>query len=121
MAHFANINEEGIVTQVIVVNNSVLLDENNIESEEKGVQFCKQIFGENSIWKQTSYNSSFRGNFAGIGYTYDDEKNVFIPPKPYDSWALNETNFQWESPTPYPNDGNFYFWDENIFSWLLVS
>jgi hypothetical protein len=119
MAHFANIDENGIVTQVIVVNNSVLLDENNQEIEEKGIQFCKQIFGLNTNWIQTSYNSNFRGTFAGVGFTYNQEKDVFVPLKPYNSWILLNDGFTWVSPIPYPNDDNYYVWDENNICWIL--
>jgi hypothetical protein len=121
MAHFANVDENGIVRQVIVVSNSVLLDENNQESEEKGIEFCKQIFGSSSNWIQTSYNNNFRGTFAGIGFSYNPEKDIFVPPKPYESWVLLENGFTWVSPIPYPNDGNFYLWDENNLTWSLVS
>lgn len=93
MAHFAEL-DNNIVKQVIVVHNNELLD-NGIESEVKGIAFCQSLFG--GIWKQTSYNGNIRKNFAGIGYTYDQERDAFIPPKPSEgSWILNEETCLWE-------------------------
>jgi hypothetical protein len=80
MAHFAQLDENNIVQQVIVVHNNELLDESGNESEAKGIAFCKSIFGENTRWIQTSYNGSFRGKYAGIGYTYNANENVFVAP-----------------------------------------
>lgn len=116
MAHFAQIDENNIVQQVIVVHNNELLDENGVEQESKGIQFCKQLFGGD--WAQTSYNASFRKNYAGIGYTYDSTRDAFIAPKPHNSWVLNEVTCQWEPPTPMPNDGNIYYWDEDSLTWV---
>jgi hypothetical protein len=118
MAHFAQLDENNVVTQVIVVNNNELLDENGIEQESKGIAFCQALFGGN--WKQTSYNGNTRKNYAGIGYTYDDSRNAFIPPKPYNSWLLNEDTCQWEAPVSYPDDGNKYEWNEETISWTLI-
>lgn len=118
MAHFAQLDENNVVTQVIVVHNNELMD-NGVESEAKGIAFCQSLFpGTN--WKQTSYNRNFRKNYAGIGYTYDAQRDAFIPPKPYTSWVLNEEICQWSAPTPYPTDGNRYSWDESTISWTLV-
>lgn len=119
MAHFAQIDGNDLVTQVIVVHNNELLD-NGVESEAKGVAFCQSLFGANTIWKQTSYNANMRKNYAGIGFTYDAQRDAFIPPKPYASWTLNETTCQWESPIPYPTDGKIYQWDEGTASWVEV-
>ena len=80
MAHFAQLDENNVVTQVIVVTNEELLD-NGVESEAKGIAFCKSLLGEETIWIQTSYNSKIRKNYAGIGYTYDTDRDAFIPPK----------------------------------------
>ena len=121
MAHFAKLGTGNIVEQVIVVNNEELLDENGIEQEQKGIDFCKLLFGEDTNWVQTSYNSSFRKNYAGIGFSYDQTKDVFIQPKPYDSWILNETTCNWETPIPMPQDGNFYEWNEETLSWDLIN
>jgi len=118
MAHFAQL-ENNIVKQVIVVSNQDILDENGQESEEKGIAFCSNLLG--GTWKQTSYNGKIRKNYAGIGYTYDEVRDAFIPPKPYNSWLLNESTCQWESPIPYPNDNKFYVWDEETTSWVEIN
>jgi hypothetical protein len=94
MAHFAQLDESNIVTQVIVVHNNELLD-NGVESEAKGVAFCQSLLGGN--WVQTSYNNNIRKNFAGIGYSYDQTRDAFIPPKPEEgNWVLNEDTCKWE-------------------------
>ena len=82
--------------------------------------FCKSLFGWNTNWVQTSYNGNIRKNYAGIGYTYDAGRDAFIAPKPFPSWVLNEDNCIWEAPTPKPNDGKFYSWDEATTSWVEV-
>ena len=117
MAHFAQLNTQDIVIDVIVVNNNVI---NNLpfpESEPIGVEFCKSLYGADTIWKQTSYNGNFRKNYAGIGYTYDVAIDAFVPPQPYPSWTLNTQTAQWEAPVPYPTDGGVYYWDEATLSW----
>lgn len=128
MAHFANLDEDNLVTQVIVVDNNDILDEQGNESEEVGIQFCKNLFGT-SKWKQTSYNTRanehpkgnpFRKNYAGIGYTYDEIKDAFIPPQPFPSWELCEETYLWQSPVPHPNDGKNYIWNEELINWELV-
>lgn len=119
MAHFARI-ENNIVTQVIVVNNQELLDENNQEQESLGIAFCKSLFGENTQWRQTSYNRNLRKNFAGIGYTFNEERDDFVAPQPYDSWNLNLHDGQWYPPVSYPNDGKAYYWDETTLSWIQI-
>lgn len=119
MAHFAEIDENNIVKKVIVVHNNELLDENDVEQEQKGIEFCVSHFGGN--WVQTSYNGSFRKNYAGIGWTYDPIRDAFIPKQPFDSWVLNEDTCRYEAPLPYPNDTeNFYIWDENVLNWKKV-
>lgn len=115
MAHFAQLDENNVVTQVIVVHNNELMD-NGQESEAKGIAFCQSLFG--GSWKQTSYNGNIRKNYAGIGYTYDSGRDAFIPPKPFDSWLLNETTCLWEAPVSYPTDGKRYYWDEPTLSWV---
>jgi len=120
MAHFAQLDDDNFVLQVIVVNNSDCLDENGNESEAVGVAFCKAILGEATRWKQTSYNGNIRKNYAGIGYTYDAGRDAFIPPKPYASWLLNETTCLWDVPTPMPQDDKQYQWDEPTTSWIEV-
>lgn len=121
MAHFAEIDDNNIVQRVIVIHNNELLDENGIEQESKGIAFCKSLFGSNTNWVQTSYNGSFRSKYAGINYTYDAHRDAFIAPKPYPSWNLNETTLIWEPPVAYPNDGNFYSWNEQTQSWDRLS
>ena len=116
MAHFAKINNENIVEQVIVVNNDVILKSDGTESELKGKQFLNSILGQ-AKWVQTSYNGSFRKNYAGIGFTYDSERDAFIPQKPFNSWILNEDTCRWESPITYPTDGKLYNWNEDILNW----
>ena len=119
MAHFAEIGLNNTVLRVIVVNNEVLKDENGVEQESIGQEFCRNLLG--GIWIQTSYNSNFRKNYAGIGYVYDAERDAFIPPKPFNSWLLNEETCQWEPPTPMPTDGEPYDWDEDTTSWVKLS
>lgn len=118
MAHFAQLDENNTVLQVIVVHNNELLDENGVEQESKGIQFCQSLFGGN--WVQTSYNASFRKNYAGPGYTYDPVRDAFLQPKLYDSWVLNDDTCQWEPPVAYPTDGKVYRWDEETVSWIEV-
>ena len=122
MAHFAQLDENNIVTQVIVVNNETIDNLPFPSSEPKGIQFCQSLFGNDTRWAQTSYNSSFRYNFAGQGFAFNDAvlpNGAFIPPKPYNSWVLNEFSCLWESPIPYPDDANSYFWDEETKSWIV--
>lgn len=102
MAHFAQLDENNLVTQVIVISNQEILDSNGNESEEIGINFCKKLFGENTNWKQTSYNNNFRIRYANIGDTYNEKLDAFIVPKYYDSWILNENTCEWNAPTPAP-------------------
>lgn len=118
MAHFAEIGLNNTVLQVIVVHNNELLDENGQESEAKGAEFCRNLFG--GTWVQTSYNGKIRKNYAGIGFTYDSARDAFIAPKPYPSWNLDEQTCQWQPPTPMPNDGKIYQWDEATTSWKVM-
>ena len=115
MAHFTKINLDNIVEQVIVVNNSVLLDENGIEKEFKGIEFLNSLFGY-ANWVQTSYNGNFRKQYAGVGYTYDSTKDKFIAPQPFNSWTLDSDD-DWQPPTPCPTDGSIYSWNEETLSW----
>jgi hypothetical protein len=116
MAHFAQLDENNIVTQVIVVNNNDCLDSNGQESEAIGVAFCQSLLGGN--WKQTSYNGNIRKNYAGVGYTYDEQRDAFIPPKPYPSWVLVEDTCLWTAPVAMPTDNKFYNWDESSLNWI---
>ena len=120
MAHFAELNEINEVLRVIVINNSDILDVDGNESEDAGISFCKALFGENTKWKQTSYNNNIRKNYAGVGMSYSETLDAFIPVSPYPSWVLNEQTCQWEAPVQMPSDGKLYRWDEASTSWLEV-
>ena len=117
MAHFAKLDEQNIVTQVIVVANEELLD-NGTESEAKGIAFCQSLLGGN--WKQTSYNNRIRKNYAGIGYLYDNQRDAFIPPKPFASWVLNEATCLWDAPVLMPTENGPYFWNEETQNWVTL-
>jgi hypothetical protein len=142
MASFAKIGLNNKVIEVLSVNNEVLKDADGIEQENIGIDFLTKLTGW-AIWKQTSYNTNagvhslggtpFRKNHAGIGYTYDEDRDAFIPPKPFKSWILNENTCHWESPIPYPitnnqnrvnnfgdNINDFYKWNETINNWELI-
>jgi len=129
MASFAKIGLNGKVIEVQSVVNEVLHDANGVEQESIGIDFLTKLTGW-AIWKQTSYNTyggvhnkggiPFRKNHAGIGYTYDEDRDAFIPPKPFKSWILNESTCLWESPIPYPQDNNKYNWNEQNQSWDLI-
>lgn len=118
MAHFAKLDEGGLVLEVIVVSNAVLLDENGDEQEHIGVRFLQQLYGAHTAWKQTSYTGAMRKNFAGAGYVYDETRDAFIAPRPFPSWVLDEDVCQWQSPTPRPDDGALYDWDEQRRQWV---
>jgi hypothetical protein len=121
MAHFVKLGIGSKVVQGVVVHNNVAT------SEQAGVDFLNNLYKTNDIWKQTSYNTHggkhklggtpFRKNFAGIGFKYDQTRDAFIPPQPYNSWTLNEDTCLWEAPTAYPDDGKFYNWNEQTTSW----
>lgn len=119
MAHFAKLDENNIVTEVLVVNNDVLLKSDGTESEDKGKVFLNGLFGS-ATWVQTSYNNNFRKQYTGIGFTYDEANDVFIAPQPFNSWALDE-NFDWQPPTPYPSDNKGYSWNEETQTWDLIT
>lgn len=115
MAHFAEIDQFGKVKRVIVVSNADTSDAAGVEKEHIGAAFCEKLFG--GTWVQTSYNATFRKNYAGIGYTWDSTRNAFIPPQPFPSWVLNEATAQWKAPVDMPQDGKKYTWDEATTSW----
>ena len=132
MACFAKLNSNNIVERVESVVNEVIKDSNGIEQEVIGIQFLKTLYNEpNAIWKQTSYNTvegvhllggvPFRKNHAAIGYTYDSNRDAFIPQKPYNSWILNESTCNWDAPVARPDDGNMYNWNEEILNWEIVN
>lgn len=127
MAHFAELDSNNVVKQVIVVNDNDCADKDGIESEDIGIGFLKKQFGSDTIWKQTSYNNSIRARYAGPGYSYDPNLDVFLRPKPYPSWVLNETTYEWEAPIlprPIPTAEEIgdnlpisviYDWDEDLY------
>ena len=117
MAHFAKLDSNNVVQQVVVVNNAVLLDSEGNESEQLGIDFCKSLYGQDTNWIQTSYNGNFRNCMAGIGYTYDSERDAFIMPKPYPSYLLNEDTLLYEAPIAHPTDGTVCQWDEENQEW----
>ena len=117
MAHFAQLDENNVVIQVIVVADKDTMDENGNEVEAIGVAFCERLLG--GTWKKTSYNGNIRKNYAGIGYTYNADIDAFVPPKPFTSWILNEDTAQWEAPVPMPEEG-MWSWDEATTSWVEV-
>jgi len=144
MAHFAELDSNNKVLRVVVVNNNELLI-NNVENEQKGIDFCKSLYGQNTNWKQCSYNThygkyrifdengvhiisndqskSFRKNFPSKGYTYDEIRDAFIPEKKYNSWNWDENNWDWIPPKPYPHEeafqkNTYFIWDENVKDWV---
>ena len=117
MAHFAKLGVDNIVETVETLSNDVAT------SEQAGVDFLNKLYGTEDVWKQTSYNKTTRKNFAGIGMTYDETRDAFIPPKLFNSWTLNETTCLWEAPVAYPDDATRdkqYTWNETNLSWDLV-
>ena len=122
MAHFAEIDENNIVTRVLVVSD---------DQEDRGHEFLSHDLGLGGTWLKTSYNTiagehknggtPFRKNYAGIGFTYDENRDAFIPPKPFDSWKLNEDTCIWEAPVAMPTDDKMYIWDEETTSWKEVT
>ena len=119
MASFAKIGLNSKVIEVLSVHNNVLKDSNGVEQEVIGIDFLTKLTGY-PLWKQTSYNNNFRKNYAGIGYTYDENRDAFIAPKPFNSWLLNEDTCNWESPVAYPQDNNKYRWNESTLTWNIV-
>jgi len=113
MAHFAKLGVGNIVEQVFVVSNDIAI------TEQAGSDFINKLYNTRDVWKQTSYNGNFRKNFAGIGYQYDQTRDAFIPPKPYNSWVLNENTCLWEAPVAYPTDSQKYNWNETTKNWDL--
>ena len=133
MAHFAELNENNEVLKVIVVDNNDTSNSDGEEIELIGISFLKGLFGFDTKWKQTSYNGNFRVRYAGIGYSYDETLDAFVPPKPYESWILNPTTADWEAPITQPEltqeqdeSGYYYYWDEtsyqqdNTTGWILT-
>ena len=109
MAHFAELDENNIVTRVLVTDN---------DFPNEGYDWLVDTFG--GTWVQTSYNGNFRKRFAGVCYTYDEARDAFIPPKPFESWTLDEETCQWVAPVAYPTDGKIYTWNEENTNWEEV-
>jgi len=120
MAHFAELDQNNIVLRVIVVNNADTSVDGH-EVEAKGIAFCQSLFGADTRWVQTSYSGSKRKRYAGVGYSFDEQRNAFITPQPYPSWALDAETCDWVAPIPMPNDGDWYMWDEPNQSWVKVT
>ena len=120
MAHYAFLDENNIVTEVIVGKDE---NEDGIDWEQHYGNFrgqtCKRT-SYNTIGGQHPNNNPFRKNYAGIGYTYDAERDAFIPPKPFNSWILNESTCLWEAPIAHPNDDSLYTWNEDTTQWVVV-
>ena len=130
MAHFAQLDDNNVVTQVIVVSNDDTSDSNGVEVESIGVAFCQKLLGATTNWKQTSYNSNMRGNYAGIGYTYMSNvatlgvgsTDIFIQQQPFASWTISTTEARWKAPITEPTltdeeiaAGKYYSWDESAY------
>jgi hypothetical protein len=120
MAYFAKLGTGNIVENVISINNSVITDANGIEQEKLGNDFINKLYNTRDVWKQTSYNNNIRKNYAGIGYQYDQTRDAFIAPKPFNSWVLNEDTCRWEAPVARPQDDNKYSWNESTLTWDIV-
>ena len=122
MAHFAQLDENNVVLQVIVIDNKDTADANGVEKEHIGAAFCEKLLG--GTWKQTSYNGNIRKNYAGIGFKYHADIDAFVAPKPYASWVLNNTTAVYEAPVAKPAtelpQGKQYSWNESTTSWDTV-
>jgi len=117
MAHFAQLDDNNVVTQVIVVANEELIFE-GVENETQGVIFCRSLFGNDTKWVQTSYNGNIRKRYAGIGFTYDADKDAFIAPQPYPSWTL-DADLNWQPPVTMPvEEGKSFAWFEPNQEWI---
>jgi hypothetical protein len=108
MSHWAELDAENKVLRVLV-------GDNNDPAGDEGYQWLLDNLG--GTWVKTSYNGNIRKNYAGVGYTYDEARNAFIAPKPFDSWVLDEETCRWQAPTPHPTDGKHYYWSEDDLSW----
>lgn len=120
MAHFAELDNDNFVKRVIVVSNNNLLNADGIEDEIVGISFCKKLYGDDTIWKQTSFTEKIRGRFAGIGFKYDEELDIFYDPyPPFSSWTIHHSKLFFTPPIPEPEipDGKegYYKWDEELY------
>lgn len=128
MAHFAEIDENNVVIQVLAVNNEDCCDENGVEREEIGIEYLKIHHGQDKRWVQTSRNCNMRCRYAGIGYVFNPDLDAFIVPKPYSSWTLDATVKDWIAPVPQPEltleqiqAGFYYDWNEDALEWTLIT
>ena len=121
MAHCAKLDENNVVIEVNVVDNKDVGDLPFPESETVGIEFLNNWAGEVFNWKQTSYNGNFRKNYAGPGFTYNEEFDAFLSPKPFASWKLNKQYWDWEAPVAFPDDGENHHWDEKNLSWIILN
>ena len=132
MAHFAQLDGDNKVINVIVVADAIITNSEDEQVEQLGIDFCKATYGNDTNWKQTSYNSNIRKNYAGLGYTYSVEKDAFISPQTHRGWKLNDETCKWEAPVAYPNTftqnltdengepmADIYYWNENKLKWEL--
>jgi hypothetical protein len=123
MAYFAKLGTGNIIETVISIINSLITDANGVEQEKLGVDFINKLYNTRDVWKQTSYNNNFRKNYAGIGYSYDQTRDAFIPKKPFNSWILNEDTCQWNAPVAMPTteleENQYYSWNESIINWEI--
>jgi len=117
MAHFAELDTDNTVLRVVVIANQEIL-EDGAECETKGIARCQELFGADTTWAQTSYHANMRKNYAGTSYTYDSERDAFIPPQPFPSWTLDESTCQWVAPKPMPPDSKPYTWNEGLLRWV---
>ena len=115
MAHFAKLGVGNIIERVEVVSNDIATN------EQAGVDFLNNLYGSRDVWKQTSYNGNIRKNFAGVGYSYDQTRDAFIPPKPFNSWILDEDTCLWEAPVTKPDDEQEYTWNETDQQWEVLA
>ena len=127
MQYFAQLDNTNTVIFVYFIDDEHCLDDSGQISEEVGIQYCKSFYGQDTVWKHTSYDGKFRGGFAGVGYTYSEEYDAFLPKKEHSSWVLNKKTFSWEPPIPCPEDlteeqkldGFRYEWDDEVVNWSL--
>ena len=122
MAHFARL-EDNIVTDIVVVDNEDIIGADGNESEDVGIVFLKDMFGQDTVWKQTSYNDNIRHRYASIGDTYNADIDAFVCPKPFASWTMNSENGEWEPPIERPPDTetHYHLWDEENQLWVQSS
>lgn len=117
MAHFAKLDTDNIVTEIVVIENAVIRDHLGDEQESIGISFIRNLYDEpNAVWKQCSYNHNIRGHYPDIGWTYDEDDDQFYPPKPYDSWVWNNDRYCWDSPIGDPTDERVT-WNEETGDW----